>query len=49
MNGDTQQEEAVIEEDEDEDAPDIDLVPPEEAVLELTDRAAEVRRLSALT
>ena len=30
------------EEDEDEDGPDVELVPPEEAVLEMTDRAAEV-------
>ena len=30
------------EEDEDEDEPDVEFVPPEEAVLEMTDRAAEV-------
>lgn len=33
---------------EDEDGPDIDLIPPEEAKLELTERAAEVRLECAL-
>ena len=37
----------VREQNEDEDAPDIDFIPPEEAALEMTDRAAEVC-LSAL-
>ncbi|TBU31937.1 hypothetical protein BD311DRAFT_751925 [Dichomitus squalens] len=34
----------IRQEDEDEDVPDIDFVPPEEAVLEMTDRAAEQLR-----
>ena len=38
-------EEALREtEDADEDAPEVDLLPPDEATLEMTERAAEVRR-----
>ncbi|KAI9069343.1 hypothetical protein FKP32DRAFT_1671446 [Trametes sanguinea] len=36
--------EALRQEDEDADEPDVDFVPPEEAVLEMTDRAAEQLR-----